>query len=306
MKPAPLVVAIILWLVSSAAAAAPPTVLIGVDLTHAPDAAVDYDVSLTTEVAQGFATTSGVKLARVGDRETGARLSLCESPACMVRVTKEAGTTYGARVVVETTRSARSKKVADHRVSMTIITPGSPEQRWFERTQCDQCGIDEVSHLAYLLAVQMGERLTEYETQRTAAAAPTAAASAPAPSVPPAAEAPAAAPVVAAAAPAPADMAPAHSWFRRPWIPWVAAGGLVALGTGIYVGVGIGKESACAQASYDECGKHRDLRPQGLALGAAGAIALAAAGIAQFTLPTSTQDVALSIGPNGFAIRGAF
>jgi hypothetical protein len=109
----------------------------------------------------------------------------------------------------------------------------------------------------------------------------------------------------AAATPAGVPAAPAEPAAKPIW-PWAVGGvGIAALGTGIAL-IAMGKESGCPNASYDECGKKRDLAPAGYVIGGTGLALIGAAVVGYVVGSRRASDTTVAVGPHGIAIGGSF
>jgi hypothetical protein len=224
--------------------------------------------ALQTAVASALAA-KGVEVVPAG--KIGPELAVCTAPSCYVTVAGATGATHVLRVEGLYANDGYTLQLEVWNRATGRLTRG-------ERHHCEICAPRDMVGAAYdQTAVLWTQAATD-------------------------AQAPGAAPGAVAATPPPAVPPAPHA---KPIWPWIVGGvGVAALGTGIAL-IAMGKESACPDASYDECGKKRDLAPAGYAVGGAG-LALVGAAVAGYLLSGRPTDTTVALTPNGLAIGGRF
>lgn len=221
--------------------------------------------ALQTAVASALAT-KGVEVVPAG--KIGPELAVCTAPSCYVTLAGATAATHVLRVEGLYANDGYTLQLEVWNRATGKLTRG-------ERHHCEICAPRDMVGAAY-------DQTAVLWTQATTDA-----------------PAPAAAPAATPAAPTPP---PARA---KPVWPWIAGGvGVAALGTGIAL-IAMGKESACPNASYDECGKKRDLAPTGYVVGGAG-LALVGAAVAGYLLSGRPTDTTVALTPNGLSIGGRF
>jgi hypothetical protein len=224
--------------------------------------------ALQTAVASALAA-KGVDVVPAGKIEP--ELAVCTAPSCYVTVAGATNATHVLRVEGLYANDGYTLQLEVWNRATGKLTRG-------ERHHCEICAPRDMVGAAY-------DQTAVLWTQQAATDA----------------QAPAAAPT-APAAPTPA---PTSGPAVKPLWPWIVGGvGVAALGTGIAL-VAMGKESGCPNATYDECGKKRDLAPAGYAVGGAG-LALVGAAVAGYLLSGRPADTTVALTPNGLAIGGRF
>jgi hypothetical protein len=298
MRLIPVSLALTVLCFAGSAAAAPRTAVILVDLNKAPGAPAGLESAVVKQVIAGF-TSGGLSLAPVDDAASTARLAGCHDLMCSAAAASTAHAAYAVTLSIESAKPERGQKGKEHKVTLLAVPSGDQGQRWFEKSQCSDCDLDEAKQLAYLLSVEVGRQIITYETDLAKQVA-----SAPKPS---AAPSQAATPVATTSAPAvivenpPAPPAPTMRW----WVPWTLGVGAATLGTGVVL-VGIGKQSGCPSAPYDECRKTRDFGPSGYLVGGIGLAVIGTAALGYFLPPSHGTQPSVALGPTGLSLLGRF
>ncbi|HEX7508982.1 MAG TPA: hypothetical protein VF550_19570 [Polyangia bacterium] len=247
MRIAPIAALLLVLSSHRAFAAAPSTVAVAVD-------ASDLSPKLAGEVEDGmaFAVLSGlaevfsnlvrarVDLTPVSDATIVAQVRDCGGIECLEDLARSAGVDLVVQVNVQAKQSSKrasrkaSQKVKpDHAVSMIVARDAPERYAWREKTNCQGCNASEIKHMASLLASTIAERIT-FDALPAKAALPS--------TLPKALAQPAPMPVTIVNPPLPVTIVnpplpdPKPEWHvPRPLSIAALAGGLVLIGTGIYL-----------------------------------------------------------------------
>lgn len=264
-----------------------------------------------------------IDLTAVSEVKTLARILECEGAECLQDLGQDTGVDLLIKVKVRAKQAAQeasneaAKKVskraskkaakttkADYLVSMIVVRAAPSREVWSEKTDCLACEASEIKRTASLLGSALAERIKPKlaTTPKPIAEAATQAPE-PVPTPPPPPEPP----VAVDTSPSPA--APAPAWYVPRYLSVTAlAGGVLLLGSGIYL-VHINEKGTCdLAASQDLCAKRYKTQNLGFGLIAGGGLATLGglAGLLFFPPGTSSTHMALNFTGSSFSLSGNF
>jgi hypothetical protein len=256
----------------------------------------------------------------------------CGNASCFRELGAARGAGLVARAVIESTAvRARESSRRNYSIKVQVVSTRSGQSLVERGTTCESCASDVATHLGYLMAIDVGQRLNDLRRPVVA----TAARPAPSPTVagPRTAAAPAArtASVVASTKPStPPTNKPSTNASTKPGIveihtvvdrgPAPRHSQLTKVGVGVLGGLGLaavttgtvlwarGQQSTCSDRPASACGRTYTDAPTGWLLTDLGAAAIVGA-IIWWMLPAPVANgrtAAVAIGPGGFVVRGWF
>ncbi len=314
---AALLFALVLALASQLAFAGnPSTVAVAIDTSGlAPkladvvqDGAVTHVLTGLSQVISTLAATD-ITLTPITDPIEVEQVLECESIECLQDLAETAKIDLVVQVRVRVRQSARRparRSKPDYLISMIVVRSVPRREAWSEKTDCKGCDPSEIKHTASLLASTIAERIKFIKTPP----APVAAAEPTPPTIltPPAPPPPALERRASLAEPAPAP-GPEPSWYVPRYLSLTAiAGGVVLIGSGIYL-VHLDGEGTCDLAApKDLCARRYKTAAAGIGLVAGGGLATLAGlvGLIAFSPGSGGSHVALNITASSLSLSGGF
>jgi hypothetical protein len=310
----PMTVALFLAMASQQAiAGTPSTVAISVDTSAlAPKMAVEVQDGAATHVLSGLgqvmSTLAGtdITLTPVSDPIALEQDLECESIECLQALAETAKVDLVVQVRVRLRQSVKKpsrRAKPDYLVSMIVVRSVPGREAWSEKTDCNGCGPSEIKHTASLLASTIAERIKFIKTP----AAPVAEAE-PAP-VPVTVAPPTPPPPALERRPLPAAPTPEPQWYIPTYLSLTAiAGGVLLIGSGIYL-VHINGQGTCDLAApKDLCARRYKTETAGIGLMAGGGLATLAGvvGLIAFSPHAGSSHMALNITGSSLVLSGGF
>jgi len=294
-------------------AGTPSTVAIAVDTNSlAPKIAVEVQDGAVTHVLTGLGQVlstllaTDITLTPVSESKTLDQVLECESIECLQDLAQSAKVDLVVQVRVRAKQTAKrvSKRVkADYFVSMIVARSFPDRDAWVEKTDCQACEASEIKHTASLLASTIAERIKVKKT-------PPAPVVEAAPIVAPVAVAPPAPPPPAPEVKSP-SAAPSHApeWYVPTYLSLTElAGGVLLIGSGIYL-IHINGQGTCDRAApKDLCARRYKTETVGIGLAAGGGLAALAGlvGLIAFSPSDGPSHMALNITGSSISLSGGF
>jgi len=307
----PLVATLLLSLASQPALAGMPnTVAIAVDTSSlGTKVAAEVQDGIATRIVSGLSEVmstlagSDITLTPVSDPITQRGILACEGDVCLQDLARIAKVDLVIRVRVnpkQASKKASKRSKQDFAISMVLARSVPDRDAWSETTDCQACAASEVKHAASLLASAIAEHIKVKATTPEPAHEPV----------------PEPMPVAAAPSPPPlrpdvvlptAAASPAWSVPRSVSVATLA-GGVLLLGSGLYL-IHINGEGTCnLSASQELCARRYKTQNLGIGLLAGGGVAVLGglAGLLFFSPSTKSTPVSLTITGSSIAISGEF
>jgi hypothetical protein len=293
-----------------ALAGIPNTVAIAVDTSSLrPKVAAEVQDGIATRIVSGLSEVmsalagTDITLTPVSDHITQEGILACEGDVCLQDLARIAKVDLVIRVRVnpkQPSKKASKRSKQDFAISMVVARPAPDRDAWSETTDCQACAASEVKHAASLLASAIAEHIKVKATTPEPTREPV----------------PTPAPVVVDAPAPPAGMA-VHPTTTAPSPAWsvpraasvaALAGGVLLLGSGLYL-IHINGQGACdLSGSQELCARRYKTQNLGIGLLAGGGVAALGglAGLLWFSPSTKSTPVALTITGSSIAIAGEF
>jgi hypothetical protein len=268
-------------------------------------------------------------LTATSDPKIIARVRDCKDAACLQEIAKTAELGLVVQVGMQARRPARGKKPRkdgklDYAISMLVARDVPERKSWLEKTECSDCSTAEAKQAVFLLSATLGERIsTEVSPSKVEPVSlPAASKGEPEPLPPPSKAEPEPLPqpeIVVRPAPPPEAMMPPSlpgpppeptpEWYKSRTLSIAAtAGGLVLMGTGIYL-LHIDGEGTCDLVAPERRCPDR-YKTQGLGAGFLVGGGLAAlGGFASyyfFSYRTHATRTTLGFSGSSISVSGAF
>lgn len=290
-------------------AGTPSTVAIAVDTNNlGPKIAAEVQDGIVTHVLTGLTdvmshlASTNVALTPVSDSRTLDQVLDCEGIECLQDLAQSAmvDLVIQVRVNAKQTKKTAKRVKPDYLVSMVVARSAPDREAWSEKTVCQACEASEIRHTASLLASMIAERIRI--PKANPAPAPEAA---PAP-LPTTVATPAPQPALV---PKPSPVAPSPAWYVPSALSVAAlAGGVLLIGSGVYL-IHIDGEGTCdLTASKDLCARRYKTRNAGIGLVAGGGLAALGglAGLLFFSPGAGSTSMALHITGSSISVSGGF
>lgn len=310
----PLAATLLVALASQPAfARTPSTVAVAVDTSglgskfaaEVEDGITARIVSGLSEVMSALARTD-ITLTPVSEPITLKGILACEGDACLEDLSRIANVDLVVRVRVnpkQPSKKASKRPKQDLLISMVVARSAPTRDAWTETTDCQACAASEVKHTASLLASTIAEHLKV----KTVAPEPT-----PEPVPPPTTVAPVA-PVAAPRGEPGVDVTPAAAaspaWsVPRPLSLTALAGGVVMMGSGLYL-IHLDGAGTCDSAAPQElCARRYKTQNLGIGLLAGGGVAALGGlvGLLYFSPSSKSAPMALSFTGSSISLSGEF
>jgi hypothetical protein len=293
-----------------ALAGIPNTVAIAVDTSSlGPKVAAEVQDGIAARIVSGLSevmsTLAGtdITLTPVSDPITQEGILACERDVCLQDLARIAKVDLVIRVRVnpkQPSKKASNRSKQDFAISMVVVRSVPERDAWSETSDCQACAASEVKHTASLLASAIAEHIkvkgAPPEPTHETAPSPTPVASA-APALLPGVEV---RPAIAPSSPA---------WSVPTSVSLTAlAGGIVLLGSGLYL-IHINGQGTCdLRAPKELCARQYKTQNLGVGLLAGGgAVALGGlAGLLFFSPSGPSTPMALTITGSSISLSGEF
>jgi hypothetical protein len=248
-----------------------------------------------------------IDLTLVNEPGTSDRILACAGAECMQDLGQTAGVDLVIKVKVRTkqvstkpAKKSAEKAKADYQISIIAVRSAPQRDVWSEKTECLACEAGEIGPAASLLAGAVGEQIKA--TLTLAKPAPEAApAPAPVPKTPP--------PPTPALESTQAPATPAPDFYVPKSLSVTAlAGGVLLLGSGIYLVHIHGKGTCDLAAQQDLCAQRYRTKNLGIGLIAGGGLATLGGlvGLIFFPPGSSSAPMALDITGSSISLSGNF
>ena len=310
----PLIATLLLVLASQdALAGIPSTVAIAVDTSNlSPKVAEEVQDGIATHVLTGltqvlsaFAATD-ISLVPVSEPKTLEQVLECEGIECLQDLAQSAkvDVVVQARVRAKpTTKKSSKRSKGDYLIAMVVVRAVPERDAWVEKTDCHACEASEVKHTASLLASMIAERIKVKKALPTLLpeVAPT-----PAPEpAPPPAPSPSPSPALENR---PSPAAPARASVPRHLSLTALGGGVLLIGSGIYLIHLHGQGTCDLTAGKALCAHRYNTQNLGIGLVAGGGLAALAGlvGWIAFSPSTGSTHMALNLNASSISISGDF
>ncbi len=298
---------ILLFASHPARAGVPESVAIGIDTSSLPSKiAAEIQDSIAVHVLNGLGEVlssvarTKVQLVPISEAKVEGQIRDCDSDACLQNIAQSTTADLVVRVKVQANKAAKKGK-SDYVVSLIVARTYPERGAWRDQSDCKNCGIAEIKHLASLVAGSIAERIKIDAPSPKVAPTP-----APVPRV--AVVKPVAPPratIVSPPSPSPRE----EKWSMPRYVSGtVLAGGLVLAGVGGYL-LRINGRGTCDLASPERlCTRTYDTGAVGTGLAVGGGlVALGGlAGLLFFGPDADSTHVALSVTGSSISIAGGF
>ena len=283
-------------------AGAPSTVAVAVD-TSALSAKLAGEVQdgIVTAILSGLSEVfsnlvkAKVDLTPVSDAKIVAQVHDCGGIECLENLAQSERLDLVVQVNLQAKKSSKKAK-HDCAISIIVARDAPDRDAWREKTECQGCNPAEIKHMASLLASTIAERIN-VEGPPEKPAPPSALPRAPAPP----------APLPPPTLVNPTPPAPKPVWYVPRYVSVAAlAGGVVLMGTGIYL-LHINGQGTCSLASGQrECSKLYSMGGLGTGLLVGGSLAALGGltGLLFFSPGTGSTQVGFS--GSSISVRGTF
>ena len=307
----PLAATLLLALASQPAfAGIPNTVAIAVDTSSlGPKVAAEVQDGIAARIVSGLSEVmsalagTDITLTPVSEPITQKGILACEGDVCLQDLARIAKVDLVLRVRVNPkppSKKASNRPKQDLLISMVVARSAPTRDAWTETTDCQACAASEVKHTASLLASAIAEHIKV----KARTPEPT-----PEPEPPPTPVAPAAPALLPGVDVRPATAAASPGWSVRRSVSLTAlAGGIVLMGSGLYL-LHLDGEGTCDLAAPKElCARRYKTQTLGIGLLAGGSVAALGglAGLLFFSPIARSTPLALNITGSSISLSGVF
>ena len=288
----------------AAQAGVPQTVAIGVDTSNlSPKIAAEIQDSIATHVLHGLGEVlsnvarTRIEFIPIPDAKVEGQIRDCDGETCLQNIAQSATVDQVVRVKVQAKKAAK-KGQSDYVVSLIVARAYPEREGWRDQSDCKNCGIAEIKHMASLVAGSIAEKI-KIDAPLPPAPVPPPPLVAVAPAVPPPAT------ILGPPSPAPRE----EQWSVPRYLSaTVFAGGAALVVTGIYL-LHIDGQGRCdVTPPQRQCSQIHGTNNLGTGFIVGGGIA-AAAGVVGFMFfgPTTVSShVAVGFTASSILVRGAF
>ena len=283
----------------AAQAGVPQTVAIGVDTSNlSPKIAAEIQDSIATHVLHGLGEVlsnvarTRIEFIPIPDAKVEGQIRDCDGETCLQNIAQSATVDLVVRVKVQAKKAAK-KGQSDYVVSLIVARAYPEREGWRDQSDCKNCGIAEIKHMASLVAGSIAEKI-KIDAPLPPAPVPPPPLVAVAPAVPPLR------PTIVKSPP------PAQEGSRLwPWLT-VGAGGVLAV-TSVVLWTQSGNEHDCmAVAGRDPCRKKTVSWPAATVTGGLGLAGLVTGVIWLVRSGTEDPPTRVGLSPRGVVIEGSF
>jgi hypothetical protein len=165
MRPLFISTLLILLLGSNALAGAPNTVAIAVDATIPGGKKVaELQNAVASRVLAGFESFK-LKLTAISDPKILAQVRDCKDATCLQEIAKTAELGLVVHLGMKAKKPAKGKKTHqdsdfDYAISLLVARDVPDRKHWQEKTECSDCSTAEAKQAVFLLSATLGERIS--------------------------------------------------------------------------------------------------------------------------------------------------
>ena len=151
-----------------ARAGVPETVAVGVDTSNlALQIAAEIQDSIATHVLHGLGEVlsnvarTRIELIPIPDAKVEGQIRDCDSEACLQNIALSATADLVVRVKVQAKKAAKAAKKgkSDYVISLIVARAYPAREGWRDQSDCKDCGVAEIKHLASLIAGSIAEKI---------------------------------------------------------------------------------------------------------------------------------------------------